>query len=398
MNQSNEIGATEYFYNRIGSYLVLDYLFIILIGPLGVIGFFLNLSIFFAFLKINFIKKPILKNYFIIYTLTSYLVSAISVCYSFTRVPRFLPDVAFSYSIAFVRCKFIAVGITLNFFSNILDCFILCERLSIINDKFKKILSLNSYYVCLIVFILTNLINMPQYFVNSPRNEAEFYEAMNNTQLISSFTYCKKELFFYGRTGNIILYLVTFIRDILTLIIEIIMIIYSIRIFKLYLNQSINTQIEIVIDHVDPSINSNVSKSKPTASPTNQQFNLQVPQLQNIANQQSNVSTCQVSNNQNHQKIIIVENFSNKLTKLSILISSMSILSHLGLTAVYVSYSSDTNNNSEWSHYATFLTCLFILLKYISNFFLFYFYNRNFRIYIYKIFITLIMCFPVFKF
>ena len=176
------------------------------------------------------------------------------------------------------------------------------------------------------------------------------------------------------------------------------MIIYSIRIFKLYLNQSINTQIEIVIDHVDPSINSNVSKSKPTASPTNQQFNLQVPQLQNITNQQSNVSTCQVSNNQNHQKIIIVENFSNKLTKLSILISSMSILSHLGLTAVYVSYSSDTNNNSEWSHYATFLTCLFILLKYISNFFLFYFYNRNFRIYIYKIFITLIMCFPVFKF
>jgi hypothetical protein len=194
MNQTDEF-LKEYFFNRIGSYLLLDYLFIIIGIPLGMIGFFLNLIIFIAFLKINFIKKPILKSYFVIYTLTSYFVCAISVWYSFTRAPRFFPNIAYSYWTTFVRCKLIAVGITLNFLINVLDFFILCERFSTINNKFKKILNLNSYYVCLLMLILVNLINMPQYFVNSPRDEAEFYEAMNNTQLLHRLHIVKKNHF-----------------------------------------------------------------------------------------------------------------------------------------------------------------------------------------------------------
>ena len=389
----------EYFYNRIGSYLILDYLFIYFIVPIGIIGFVLNLIIFIAFLKINFIKKPILKSYFIIYTFVSFTVCANSVWYSLTRAPRFFPDFAYNYLTAFVRCKLLAVGITLNFFSNILDCFILCERLSNINDKFKKILNFNSYYVCLIVFILANLINIPQYYVNIIRDESEFYDAMNNTHILSTFTYCRKEVFFYTLNGNITLYLVTFIRDILTLIIEIIMIIYSIRLFKLYLKQQSNSRIEIVIDYVN---HSNLSKS--ITPPL--QLNLQVPDQINLHHhrerqQRETPKQRQLSGMMSlnsHQKIIIVENFNNKLTRMSILISSMSVLSHIGLAFVYLSNGSETTINTFWTHIATLITILLVQLKYISNFFLFFFYNKNFRIFVYKIFISIITWIPGIKF
>jgi hypothetical protein len=392
MNESNLFRA-ESFLNQIGSYLVLDNLFIFFIVPLGVIGFILNVIIFIAVVRLNFITKTVLKSYFIIYTLTSYLVCAISISYAFSRAPRLFFGFTFTYLSAFVRCKFIAFGITLNFFSNILDLFILCERLSNINDKFKKILNLNSYYVCLIVFFLTNIINLPQYYVNIIRDESDFYEAMNNSQILSTFTFCKKDVFFYTLSGNIILYLVTFTRDILTLIVQIIMIAYSIRLFKLYLNQQTNSRIEIIIDCVNQS---NASKS---VTPP-QQNNLQVPdQIINNHQQQTKQEARQrqisgMYSLNSHQKIIIVENFNNKLTKMSILISSMSILSHFGMTFLYLCYGSDSTNNSIWTHHATLLIIFLIQLKYISSFFLFFFYNKNFRIFIYKLFISLGTCIP----
>ena len=171
------------------------------------------------------------------------------------------------------------------------------------------------------------------------------------------------------------------------------MIIYSIRLFKLYLKQQSNSRIEIIIDFVD---HSNLTKSVVQT----QQFNLQVPdriKTHQTKNEHKNRQLSGMMSLNSHQKIIIVENFNNKLTRMSILISSMSILSHLGLTAVYISYSSNSFSNSEWSHYANFLTFLFILLKYISNFFLFFFYNKNLRIYIYKILISIFICVPGIK-
>ena len=76
----------------------------------------------------------------------------------------------------------------------------------------------------------------------------------------------------------------------------------------------------------------------------------------------------------------------------------MSILSHIGLAFIYLSSSSETTINTLWTHIATLITILLIQLKYISNFFLFFFYNKNFRIFVYKIFISIITCIPGIKF
>jgi hypothetical protein len=154
-------------------------------------------------------------------------------------------------------------------------------------------------------------------------------------------------------------------------------------------------RIEIVIDFANQS---NMSKSMTPP----QQFNLQVPDkivLQHVQHQESKQAQLSgLSSVNNNRKVIIVENFNKKLTKMSILISSMSILSHLGMTFLYISFGSTTTINSIWTHSATLIIILLIQLKYISNFFLFFFYNKNFRIIIYKIFISMVMCIPGIKF
>ena len=84
--------------------------------------------------------------------------------------------------------------------------------------------------------ILVNLINMPQYLINDVRNKSEFDLAKVDVNFLQTFSFCKRNQFFHSTIGNVILYLVIAIRDILTLIVEIAMVVYSIVAFRNHLN------------------------------------------------------------------------------------------------------------------------------------------------------------------
>ena len=358
----NETIRYDMFYAKIGSYPLLDSLYLFLIFPLGLIGAILNMISFVGFLKINLRKSP-LKQYLIVYTLGSCFVCCIFIWFSFSRLPSHF-DFAISYPMGFCRCKFISIAISLNFMNNVLDCIILLERVSNFNGKYKKIFQINPYLICFCIFLLTSFVNSPHFFVFDIRDEKEFALYLENITLLMSpsfESYCIKNSLFKTITGTIILYMVTLIRDLIMILVEIIMSIYSIYMFKKYLSQNLN-QNQISMD----LMNSNKT-------------NITITLDQMITNQSNQGSNVMPINFVIKSKVLIkVENFNTKLTKLTIYLSSCSILSHFGLVMIYISYNADYS--SEWSHYMTLLTILLVELKYVSNFFFFIYFNKSFRI------------------
>ena len=369
MNES--IGLDDYYdfkelyFNKMGSYNLLDSLFIFVSLPFGIVGFVLNLISLISFLKINF-SKPILKDYLAIYSFVSIVVCFITIFYPFSRQLRTL-QLAYSYFMSLIRCKLIGLGITLYFFVNLIDCIILFERISNFNDCFKIILKIKPYLVCIGIILLTNIINLPSYLVNNIRKETDFNYILKtqNQTYLDDFSYCEKNLFFYTNLGSIIIYLTTFIRDILTQIIQITISIYSIYMFKRYLNK------KVYLNHLSRTIIvSNINQNNYTESRYSKANNVSIGSI--------------IIQN----KILTrVETFNIRLTKMTIYLSIITIFSHFGLLLIYISYGSD--NNSAWAHYMTFLTIIIVQLKYISNFLFFYFFNKKFRIYVHRIIVAL---------
>jgi hypothetical protein len=326
----------QLFQIKLGSYPILDSIYLYYLIPLSMIGLILNLISFITFVNINF-KKKILRHYLIIYSLDGIIGCSFAIWYCLSRLSGKYESLL-TYSMFLIRCKLIGIGIASFFHANLLDCIILCERISYFNSKFNRILKYNPYLMSFFLLIFVNFVNLPQYLINDMREKSEFDQARLNLTILQTFSYCKRNQFFYSTIGNIILYLVIAIRDILTLIVESIAVVYSFVAFRAHLNKMIALNV----------------KTK--------RISLRVGE-----------------NNQVKMKIFCkVEKFNAKLIKMTMLLSLISILSHLGLIVIYVSYSSDSSLNTLWSHLSTLLTVVFIVLKFATNFFFFYSFKKKF--------------------
>ena len=144
---------------------------------------------------------------------------------------------------------------------------------------------------------------------------------------MNNFTYCYREPFFQNWPGRIISILIVIVRDCLTLFIQIVLSIYSILLFKRYLND-------------------------------------QLGQLNEY--------------NSSSQILNKIEEYNDNLTKMTLYLSLCSILCNFIIGFGYVMVSFNTIENM-FVRLIIFLANLFGILKYFSNFFLFYHFNKTFR-------------------
>ena len=218
MNNSTNLEFDVFnLYERIGSTLLLDSVYIFIITPIGLIGFFLNLFSFYILRKIK-IDQTMLYKYLAFYALNGsiicLLVSLTFTCYS----PRYYPFYL-SLTSRIIRA-FIAPLISTIFYfvCNILDIFVALERLSIFVKTFRPLNKLNPFLVCLIIIVISLIINFPQFLSYYVKDENELYDQIRYN--ISIFNYNGRTPFFFSKFGTIITYVQIFIRDILTLLIE----------------------------------------------------------------------------------------------------------------------------------------------------------------------------------
>ena len=303
LNNTDQIDLIELYYLQLGSTWSFDSMFLFLNLPIAIGSLFLNMIsylIFDRFTKTNFNNKRTYHEYLKIYTLFSMLISFHNSINSFASAPRYFDMNTYWFS--FYKCKLaIWIFTLLYYYLNVLDCILLMERLSSLTDGnqhnrisiyLRSFFKLNPKLISLLILIICVLVNLISFFFVSPRNDADYKEVMNDYNKIVKFTYCNREGFFSNSPGTIIVVLIIFIRDVLPLIFEIILGLYSIFMFRKFLKD---------LSRELPSMNESQFDSKT------------------------------VTTSRNNPTLNKIENYNEKLTRMTIYLCICSILSHIGV-------------------------------------------------------------------
>ncbi len=213
--------------------------------------------------------------------------------------------------------------LTIFFYLNTIECVLLLDRIASVRimPRITSLLKVNPWFISLILFLFCNLVQLPSYFYFSPRTSQEYAQAQRESlQYLSNFTFCFREPFYTSEISPFLTISATLVRDILMIFIESSLAFYSIYAFKSYLSDLRGSNSSHVFNRL--------------------------------------------------------EMFNIGLSKMSLLLSSISIMAHILVTASVLSVS---NNNIILSRFLTCFATIFASLKYISNFLLFYHFNQSFH-------------------
>jgi hypothetical protein len=371
--QKEYIDLNELFYLKLGSTWVLDSMYLFMVGPFGLVGFFLNLISYFKIKNINPNRNAFnltLKNYLKIYTMNSSMICFIFSLCAFFRSPRYF-NLTQNYFGTVFNCKIIPwFTVTIFFYINILDCVLLTDRLATLTTKLKRFKNYEANKIGFLAFLTCFFINIPGYFLYQTKKTEEFEDIMNSYDKLIDFVYYTTDPFFFTPIGFCFMVILVTIKDIITMIVEISLSILVSVVFKRYLkhkahllnsNNNSNQRIEMSLKS-SPTPVASTGKHEENKDDQNASLLLAKP---NIVSQKS------LQKNQQTSKIMDkLERTNEKIILMSIKISVCSILSHLGIIFCYGAYL--YNDNSFFARYAVMFAILITILKYISNYFFFH--------------------------
>lgn len=334
----NGIIDAQTFLNLLGSSLVLDIFYMLLI-PLGLISFALNFISYKILQKKEFKARPF-YIYMRIYALNN-IAESVLIMTSFSYLTKEIFQFSNSYAAIFYGCYIhVIFTSTLYLNSNLLEICILIGRIlfflpvSYIKYRFAKIKKL-----CLILLSISFLISLPFFFL--------MYPAYIDVRTGQSFQ--TKRMYFANFTpfaksigGQLQIYIIYIVRDVMTLIIKILLNSYSVFLVKNYLK---NLKIEKL------------------------EFALKI----SLMTIDTNKRTDSVKN---HESCIYISKTDRNQTYIAIIMCIFSLIEHLFYTLSYMMYFLKHISLANSFYY---LALVSICLKYITNFFLLYKFNYLFR-------------------
>ena len=354
MNFSNQTGyiIDEKLYKRIGSTWVIDGFYLAVISPIGLIGFILNLVSFGVLCKVK-IKETKLYQYLKIYSLNSSLICLICGLLFTTYSPRYFPDFT-NYLVKIFRCRVYGYGmLSLFFFNNLIDILIIIDRISIFINRLKKFRSIKIYIFLPILFILCFFINSSFYFTFEITPNEIFFTS-------NSMNYCDQTEYGKSRIGSIVNLIVIFIRDILTLIVELICNVLAIYNFYKFKNMSLH-KFAITINKNDSSSNlSNIHQKQTNQTPINT----------TITNTPVNIEQSRIEKR---------KHATQQLLLMTIILSIFSFLIHLIAAFIFTFLVLIFFEDRLIYFSIVAFGCFSMAFKHFSTIFIFYFFNSNFK-------------------
>ena len=199
--------------------------------PLSIMAAFMNIITYFILRQSQFKTSTIFK-YLKYNVLNSLIISLILATKIISTVYKF--DFTNSYASSFYGNFFFGPFLAIFYLNgNLLDIFITIERILKIHpiEKIKKIIKLKFFW--LFLFILSLIINMPNFFITSPA----FVDLnINNKTLIRSY-FTQQTNFSISTIGKVVSFLIFLLRDCLTLIVKIYLNIVSVVLIKKYFSK-----------------------------------------------------------------------------------------------------------------------------------------------------------------
>jgi hypothetical protein len=187
-----------------------EYFWLVVYFPVAFIGTLLNLVNFIVFSKKEFNIK--LYTYFRHVSFFSMICCLVSSIYPFSVAKIFETS---NYEFTAWQCYFyIPVGITFYYYVSVLDIIILIDRLSTFVPKLKSIYSkVQANKICIICLIITITIQFPYFFVFQPVIFNWHYFGQNRTIQIYSVSYTVPTNFAISLEGQIVTYVIYALRE-----------------------------------------------------------------------------------------------------------------------------------------------------------------------------------------
>lgn len=221
------------FLESIGSYWILDFLYIYLLTPTTIAGFFLNILT----LKILHNKKfkASLYHYLKIYTFNSAMINLLSISSFMFMAKRIFLFTNNFMSSNFQCYVFLPLMANFLFVSAILDIIIGFEQIALFKKKLKIFKKSQTHWVSTITFVVVLIFHLP-YTALYKRSIASLN--FNNTTHVVNFV--DKTEFSSSPLGVVYLSLEFFIRDVVSMLILIIISIFSIFLMKKHFSRKLS--------------------------------------------------------------------------------------------------------------------------------------------------------------
>ena len=240
MNSSSftqTIKSLDYWFEAYGIPTALNKLYVYMLIPINIITLGIDL---FSFVVL--FKRPFLASIFYKY-IKVYFLNSIIICLflitAFVCITHGVFDFTNSYATLFYGCFFFAPLLS-TFYLNgsLIEISMVIERcLYFLPPKYKKIkvVSFNNY--CLLLLIASGIINWPLYFILIPAYIDVAQKDLDQITAFRIYYWAVNTSFSNTLHGNIILYILYFIRDILPLVTKIILNIFLVNLVKKYLKK-----------------------------------------------------------------------------------------------------------------------------------------------------------------
>ena len=185
-------------------------------------------------------KTQMIFKYFKVYTLNGLLLCFILQFCFYPRAIRYFGFSSLSFLWSIYRCKIMNFCYSFVLFSTCIDICILLERISLFNKKYEKYLRIFSqkpYSILLVCLIFSIGINIPIVLTGDMRTESEFKEAILNDTKDKTFTYCSRTNFALLTIGKMLTFLISFFRDFLIFVIEVVLTLVSLYYLRNFFNK-----------------------------------------------------------------------------------------------------------------------------------------------------------------
>ena len=209
----------SYWLDLLGLSFSLEALTVYSLLPLCLISVVLNSISFWILNKKEFMLGTFF-SYLRIYVLNSSAFSLILITAPLFSSKRIL-TFSNSYTTSFYGCYIFSVLMaTLYLFSSLLEILIVVERMSyFLPNRFKKIDKMGAKKFCFVLLALSLLVNSPMFFVTYPKLVYLIKLDQNTTYPLF---YWNLTRFSFTIEGSVILSLMGFVRDVLTLVVKIV--------------------------------------------------------------------------------------------------------------------------------------------------------------------------------
>jgi hypothetical protein len=232
-NETLKYTTVDKLFTSIGQTWAQNYIWSVANSTFALLGFFLNILNLIVLRDSQFFSMP-LYDYLRVYSLNGAIILLFTSSIGFCSTSyRLFAQANSKWANVYYIYLYVPVVNTGYFFTSVLDSLITLDRIACFKPQLKEHIKLSPYKASLVAYLVCALVNFPYFFVYKPISRQVPLNASQSFTLWSS----GRTDFARSEQGTIVTCVVYALRDVLTMLMEIVLNVISLFYLKQYLKR-----------------------------------------------------------------------------------------------------------------------------------------------------------------